>query len=199
MTPSDWIDLSYRIGKRYGRATQANAGYSLQETLITLVIVGMLFTTGIGFTRLLQSTQQSTQLNALVAHLNLARIEAIRRSQAVSVCRTTSGADCEGGNTWHRGWIVFVDANGNGALDEEDTVLRYGEPLAGGTTVRFGAFGPGGGSYLTYAPSGVSMKNGTFTFCQTSGVVSPKAVILNLAGRPRISEKDGSDGPLSCP
>ncbi len=195
MSPSERIALEPRIDCRYGGA----AGHTLQETLITLVIVGMLFTTGLGFTRLLQSTQQSTQLNTLVAHLNLARIEAIRRSQPVSVCRSASGTDCEGGNTWHHGWIVFADGNNNGVLDEEETILRYGEPLAGGTTVRFGAFGPGGGSYLTYASSGVSMKNGTFTFCHPSGTLAPKAVILNLAGRPRISDKDSSDGPLSCP
>ena len=193
------MDSSNLIAPGYGSATRASAGYTIQETLITLAIAGMLLSTGVGFTRLLLSTQQSTQLNTLVADLNLARIEAIRRSQAVSVCRSASGTDCEGGNTWHEGWIVFVDANSDGVLDEDETIVRYGEPLAGGTTVRFGAFGPGGGAYLTYAPSGISLKNGTFTFCQANATLAPKAVILNVAGRPRVSDKNSSDGPLTCP
>lgn len=199
MALSKRIPLRRRIGQRCSCAARANAGYTLQEMLITLVIVGVLFTTGLSFMRLLHSTQQSAQVNTLVAHLNFARIEAIRRSLAVSICRSASGTECEGGSIWHRGWIVFVDTDGDGALDDEEEILRYGEPLTGGITLSFAAFGLGGGSYLTYAPSGVSMKNGTFTFCAAKGTVAPKAVILNSAGRPRVSDKNSSDGPLSCP
>lgn len=187
------------MARRCRASVRASSGYTLQETLITIVIVGILFTTALGFTRLLQSNQLSAQLNTFVAELNFARIEAIKRAQAVSVCKSGSGTACEGGNSWHGGWIVFADGNGDGVLDDEEQILRRGERLVGGTTLTFGAFGPGGGSYLTYEASGISIKNGTFTFCAPDRGVAPKAVILNNTGRPRISDRKDSGDPLVCP
>ncbi|MFQ5936970.1 MAG: Tfp pilus assembly protein FimT/FimU, partial [Acidiferrobacterales bacterium] len=63
-------------------------GYTLHETLITLVIISVLIVSAVGFARLVRSTHISTQVNALVADLNLARSEAIKRAQPVTLCKS---------------------------------------------------------------------------------------------------------------
>lgn len=70
----------------------------------------------------------------LIASINLARAEAIRTGQTVSIRRTNGcGAGLGGGTDWSCGWQVFVDRNpsgGNGVIEPsvdpavDDTVFQ---------------------------------------------------------------------------
>ena len=172
---------------RAGYGSRRSHGFTLHETLIALTIVSLLGAGAVAFGRLLRNTHITTQVNTLIAHLHFARSEAVKRGRPVTVCKSDSGVACTEGSAWHDGWIVITDDNGNGELDGDDAVLRVGSKLEGGTTLTFNAWGVGTGKYVSYAASGMTMKNGTFRFCNMDGPTYARAVILIQSGRVRTS------------
>jgi type IV fimbrial biogenesis protein FimT len=169
-------------------------GFTLHETLITLSIICLLGVGAVAFSRLLRSTHLTTQVNTLIANLYFARSEAIKRGRPVTLCKSDSGVACTEDSAWQDGWIVITDDNGNGELDGDDEILRVAPKLEGGTTLTFSAWGVGTGKYVNYAASGMTMKNGTFRFCNIDGPAYARAVILIQSGRVRTS----SSG-VTCP
>lgn len=161
---------------------------------MVLVITSVLAVGVASFARLLRSTHSATQVNALVTDLNLARSEAIKRGQTVTVCKSSSAAACTPDSTWHQGWLIITDRNENAQLDDDDEILRVGPALAGGTTLTFNAWGVGTGKYVSYFANGMSQKNGTFRFCNIEGSSSARAVILIRSGRVRTTANG-----VTCP
>ncbi len=41
--------------------------------------------------------------------------------------------------------------------------------------------------------------NGTLVFCDRRGPMQARAIIINIAGRPRIATRDSDNRPLRCP
>ncbi len=176
------------------RCSRRNHGFTLQETLVALTIISLLSVGTLAFGRLLRSTHATTQVNTLIANLYFARSEAIKRGQPVTLCKSDSGVACTEDSAWQDGWIIITDDNGNGELDGDDRILRVAPKLEGGTTLTFNAWGVGTGKYVSYAASGMTMKNGTFRFCNIDGPKYARAVILIKSGRVRTS----STG-VTCP
>lgn len=101
------------------------------ELLITLTVVGILLGIAVpSYRYVTYSNRASTEVNALLGEMQLARSEAIKEGQFVTVCPSTNGTGCTGGTTWSSGWIVFSDANGNATVDAGDTVLRVQKAFA---------------------------------------------------------------------
>ena len=64
----------------------ASRGFTLIELMITVAMLAVLL--GIAapsFARMLASNRMATQTNDFIAALNLARMEAVRRGQSVSI------------------------------------------------------------------------------------------------------------------
>ncbi|MBB1088048.1 GspH/FimT family pseudopilin [Lysobacter sp. SG-8] len=100
------------------------AGFTLVELMITVVVLGVLLALGIpSFRYVSNSARLSTPANELVASLQLARAEAIRRNARTALCSSSDGAACAGAGAW-QGWIVFVDADRNGAVTAGEEVLK---------------------------------------------------------------------------
>jgi type IV fimbrial biogenesis protein FimT len=154
----------------------------------------MLGVGALAFGHLLRSTHLTTQVNTLIADLYFARSEAVKRGRSVTLCKSDSGVACTEDSVWHDGWIIITDDNGDGELDGDDQVLRVGAKLEGGTTLTFSAWGVGTGKYVSYAASGMTMKNGTFRFCNVDGPKYARAVILIQSGRVRTSSAG-----VTCP
>jgi type IV fimbrial biogenesis protein FimT len=191
---SDARQRAARLLSRAAGGPRRTHGFTLHETLIALTIVGLLGAGAVAFGRFLRNTHITTQVNTFIGHLYFARSEAIKRGRPVTVCKSDSGIACTEDSAWHDGWIVVTDDNGNGKLDGDDAVLRVGSKLEGGTTLTFNAWGVGTNKYVSYAPSGMTMKNGTFRFCNIDGPTYARAVILIQSGRVRTS----STG-VTCP
>lgn len=145
-----------------GSAQQA--GFTLIELMIVIVLVAIFVTVGVpSFQNLVSDNRLSTQANRLVSSLQLARTEALKLGTPVSICRTTDGASCAGvGASWESGWLVFVDTNANGDVDGERIILTNGA-LSGGNTLRAAApFN----DFVNYQPNGLqSAANGAFRVC----------------------------------
>jgi len=169
------------------RGARWSQGFTLHETLVALTIISLLGVGAVAFGRLLRSTHVTTQVNTLIANLYFARSEAIKRGLPVTLCKSDSGMACTEDSAWQDGWIIITDENGNGQRDGDDQVLRVGPKLEGGTTLTFNAWGVGTGKYVSYAASGMTMKNGTFRFCNVDGPAYARSVILIQSGRVRTS------------
>jgi type IV fimbrial biogenesis protein FimT len=111
-------------------------GLTLIELMVTLAVAIVLLAVGIPAFRSLEVNDRVTsQVNALVNALNLARIEAISGSAPVSVCAANGPAvDTCGGLVWANGWLVFTDGAGAAGAYEKnlgDGLLRREGPLTG--------------------------------------------------------------------
>lgn len=171
-------------------------GFTFIELVITLVILGILTAMGVpAYTQFVRDSRRAGVLNEFSAALNLARSEAVKRGVPVAVCRTADGANC-GGN-WSGGWLVFVNLDGDSpaVVDVGETVLRsylVADPANPGYTLtpnnpftNFVAYQPNGGTNNTA---------GRFTYCDARDVRSARAVIINITGRPRLSQDSDGDG-----
>jgi type IV fimbrial biogenesis protein FimT len=96
-------------------------GFSIIELMITITVLGLLLGIAVpSFTETVRNNRIISQNNELVASLNLARSEALKRSGSVSVCASADQATCSNSTNWGTGWIVFNDPNANGTLDAAD-------------------------------------------------------------------------------
>lgn len=178
-------------------------GFTLIELMVTLAVTVVVLVLGIpAFQTLNNNSARTTRLNEMVGSLQLARNEAVKNGDSVSICRrekdsTTAcaGSACDdstGNYCWQEGWLIFTDANDDGALDAGETIIKVIARENPGYRITPSA------SFInsvTYDASGAVNSAGTFTFCDSRGAGEARAVIVGATGRPRISTDDiGTDG-----
>lgn len=180
-----------------GGTRAAHCGFTLQELMITLAIGGVLITGGIGMYGQLQESRLVTSVNAFVAHLSLARSEAVKRGMHVVICPSTNGTDCsasDGFNWWHDGAILFVDTNADRDRDPDEPLIHHFS-ASSTTTIKSSP----GSSRMVYMADGMTaVTNTTFTFCDTRGTHAARYVIVSRTGRAR-SAKSPPDGHADAP
>ena len=131
-------------------------GLTLIELLVILAItVTLLSTAAPDFSQLLQKTRTTTEVNTLLAHLNLARSEAIKRGTAVVLCPSSSGNGCEATIEWHHGYMLFVDLDGDRKHDHDEPLLRHYQAETDGLAIR-SAKSANGRKKITYFSSGTA-------------------------------------------
>ena len=106
-------------------------GFTLVELMVTLALMAILVGIAVpSFSTMIANNRIATQTNELVGALNLARSEAVRRGQGVSIRSTAAGIE------FATGWRIFNDPGLTGAAPATDDVLRESTSLAGRTTLR---------------------------------------------------------------
>jgi type IV fimbrial biogenesis protein FimT len=136
----------------------AAAGFTLIELMITVTMVAILI--GIAapsFTSWVTTVRVTGQANDLFSDLLLARSEAVKRDVQVAICASTTGTDCDGAD-WSTGWVVIVDADGDGKKDggTDASLLKRAEQLAGESVLkRNDAGGSAGTARIAFGPTGV--------------------------------------------
>jgi type II secretion system protein H len=156
-------------------STKKLKGFTLIELIVTLVIVGVLFTAGIpGLQGLLGNVSLNSNANRLVNSLAYARGEAVARVENVSVTTTASG------------WTVYIDTNTNCTRDTavaaiaEEEILRVVDISADKVTVTpkcvaFNGLGENRGGAVD-----------TFTVDSPAAAVSAATVRVSVTGYPSI-------------
>jgi len=90
-------------------APAGQAGFTLVELMITIAVLAILIALATpSFTSVINSNRLTAQANNLMADLQLARSEAVRRNRKVSVCRTTDGAACATAVGDWDSWLVVL-------------------------------------------------------------------------------------------
>lgn len=108
-------------------ARHRHRGFTLVELLVTLTVLVILLSLAVpSFSETLRQWRRDSATKALTAHLQLARAEAIKTSRKVELCPSSNGTSCADSNDWKNGWLVFVDLNGNDALDDGELIAVRG-------------------------------------------------------------------------
>jgi len=158
-------------------------GFTLSEALVALALSALLLGLAVpAFTQLTHRQQLITASNDLLATFAYARQESITRRCPVLIDNLNG--------RWENGWRVFADSNGNGLLDEDESLLRQASPLPAGVRVS-------GNSpvrrYVRYTPSGSAKMQsgawqaGTLTLCHADGQQAIRRLVLSATGRLRSS------------
>ncbi len=96
------------------------------EWLVVLAVAALLLSMAApGILAMLEGHRTHAEANSLANDLHFARSEAVKRGLPVSVCVSLDGGRCAiNATTWHSGWIVFLDRNGDQTVSAGDAVLR---------------------------------------------------------------------------
>jgi type IV fimbrial biogenesis protein FimT len=159
------------------------SGFTVVELMFTIVVLAVLLGLGVpNFRDFVRNSRMASAANDLLADVNLARSEAVKRRVAVGVCSSASPladtAECVDPDSpgEFRGWIVFVDdldplvdeGTDADALRNNDEVIlrRYVirdsiATFANGSRLSFGASG--------FVRPGVSGTLSTLLLCDDRG------------------------------
>jgi type IV fimbrial biogenesis protein FimT len=166
-------------------------GFTLIELLMVLVIGGILMmVAGPALYDIIASNRMTGQTNDLMADLAYARSQATSLGTRTTVCASSSGTACGGGN-WQLGRIVFADTDGNGSLDAGETLLRATGALSAGTA--FTIAGLAAATVIPFRPAGIAAglnaTAATFKMCDSRlGAQAGRTVTVALTGRTSSSK-----------
>ncbi|MGB5305177.1 MAG: GspH/FimT family pseudopilin [Gammaproteobacteria bacterium] len=165
-------------------------GFTLVELMVTMTVAVILLALAVpAFHDFVQANRISAQANELVTAINLARSEALKRTQTVTVCKSKNGTSCgDGSVSWVDGWIVFSDQDGDNTINGNDQLLRVWDAMPAG-------------SYMAASPtplqySGIGLVNNSaqfvFTIPERTGDLA-RCINITVTGHPSVTtEKDPS-------
>ncbi|MDL2354855.1 MAG: GspH/FimT family protein [Pseudomonadota bacterium] len=173
-------------------------GFSLPELVVVLAIAALLAAVALPDLRQMIRTQQlKAAVNDLFGAIDLTRSQAIARGRRVQLA-PADGVSLD----WRRGWVVFVDEDGDRRPGGgEEVIMRHG-PLADGIVVATTFTSQQGAPYLAYNSMGRSCSDtssltarwGTLSLLQGA---QTRRIKINMLGRARICDP-ARDGDANC-
>ncbi len=172
------------------------AGFTLPEVVARVTLGAVLLGIAIpSYQHLLADSTMSSARNSVMTHLLLARSEAIKRGISTVLCPSFDGQECLNGFEWQGGFMLFGDRNGNRTYDPGEPLLRFKQHDFGNIRVLTST----GRRRVVYKTDGSAAGyNATFTFCDETDQVPPRAILLSSTGRPRLSDTRANGDPLDC-
>lgn len=177
-------------------------GFTLLELLVTLVVGAILYGLAVPSMRaFIQNARITTQTNELVADLNFARSEAVKRAGHVVVCQSNNPQAatpvCNNSGNWQSGRLIFLDAgvgtppvyNNTYSTVDGDILLRIRAALDGNNTLTtvLVSSGAADGS-ITFDRMGMAMIGTTdttnFRLCDDRLAPKGRSVQVSATGRP---------------
>ena len=170
-----------------GAACDRARGFTLIELMVMVAVLGILAVIAVpSMTAMVNSSRLRGATGELIATLQMARSEAIRRNARVTVCASNDGSTCTNSATWTR-WIIRGRDNTMGT----DEVIRDQTP---GNSVQIS--GPADG--IVFRPSGLIDSEATVTACvPVSNPAENQRVITVMISGSLTQTRDSGGG--SCP
>jgi type IV fimbrial biogenesis protein FimT len=164
---------------------------TLLEAMVVMAVLGIFLSlVAPAMTGMRARHQLQSQAEAFLGSLVLARSEALRRQQRVTLCARGAADGCDPIGRWDQGWLLFVDANNNGLREAGEVLVQAREAVP--TVVKVNVTSTIK-HYYSYVSEGRSASAngafmaGTWRFCVAT---SPQGwqVVANALGKPRIEE-----------
>jgi type IV fimbrial biogenesis protein FimT len=174
-------------------------GFTLIELMTAVGLTGVLLSMAVpAMSMFVSNSRQTSAINDFVSSIHIARGVAITTNARVTICPSAGGADCETAS-WNQGWIAFQDPDSDQKVDPGENIIATSGALEG-LTLTSSEFG----QFLMYRPNGrvmnvtVNGNSGEFTVCDQRGTDHAKVMIIQLSGRPRLSDKLANGSAPSC-
>ncbi len=161
-----------------GRKAYAR-GMTMIEILITVVVLAVLMAIAVpSFRNASLGSQLSAAANNLLASVQLARSEAIKRNTEMTLCASADGEACAGSGGWEQGWIIIIDPL------VPDTVLQYQQGLPD----RYRVTQAGGTVEVKFQPIGIGATATSFTVCRDDPDGSQERIVtISATGSARVT------------
>lgn len=166
-------------------------GFNLVELLTVLAIAAIVLAVALPDMRvLIRQHQLSAIVNDLHGAIELTRTQAIARGARVLMAPAGPGAD-----DWSRGWVVFVDADGDLAPSAGDDIIARQGPVARGVTISSAFTSQKAPYYIAYNSAGRSC-SATSSMAARWGTLSlfqgdrTRRIKINMLGRARVCDPD---------
>jgi type IV fimbrial biogenesis protein FimT len=160
-------------------------GMTLIELLTAMLVLAILMGLAVPtFSDFAANSRTSAATSDLVTALNVARSEALRRSNLVVACASDDLADCSGATNWSGGWIVFSDANGDGNVDADELLQTW-------TGVQSGIETRATADRAVYNAMGMAQGAAGITFdIKKTGCSGPRAkrIVMSISGSLRTTK-----------
>ena len=179
-----------------------NQGFTLLELMVTVAIAAILVTMAVPtFRDTIRNNRLVTTNNMLLASLNLARSEAVKRNMPVTVRKVDNNSftNLGAGANWENGWDVFTDVNSNSNFDAgTDVLIKTYQSVPVNFTLR-GDAAPGFANSITYQANGISGA-GSFVLCDNFDfdnvpqIYTSRMIIVSPTGRAMTAGDADNDG-----
>jgi type IV fimbrial biogenesis protein FimT len=168
-----------RMNKRI--RIQHQAGFTLYELMITLLVVGVILSFGMAnLSDFNRNGRMTASANDLHAAFHLARSESSRAKTNITVCASADGAQC--GGDWNQGYIVFQDNDGDITVNGADAILRRHGAAETGVTLSL----PNGATYFSYSATGLGRGN-------VAGNAVSQVIMCDDRGNKTVTSGPGGD------
>lgn len=172
-------------------------GFTLIELMVTIAILAILLGIAVpSFNDATLGSKLGSYANNLVASINLARSEAIKRNTLMTLCVSTNGTSCATTGGWEQGWIVAckttnpsTSCDGSGPdwivfHRQQATASGFKISEVSSTTVRL----------IELMPTGVGSTPASFVLCRAAPSVGTqqRQMSLTSTGRATVSRTTGS-------
>ncbi len=171
------MEIATAAAERLGRGARER-GLTMIEMMTALVVVAVLFAIAVpSYRNASLGSRLSASANDLLASVQLARSEAIKRNVAVTLCASADGATCAGGGGWEQGWVVRAAA----------LVIQTQQALPDGYLVTQ----TGGTLPLNFQPIGIGATAAVFTVCRDDPDGSQERVVnVTAAGSAYVTRTE---------
>ena len=153
---------------------EGQRGFTLIELLVTITIAGILAALAVPtFDSVALSSKLNSLSSSFMASAQLARSEAIKRNQPVTLCASSNGTGCTG--AWKDGWVVLFGT----------TVIQSQAKFPNG----FQMSDSGGVTSIVFQPTGVGATYANLTLCRATPTVGDqkRTITISTTGRPDLT------------
>lgn len=171
-------------------------GFTLIELMVTIAVMAVLLGIAVpSFNDALLGNKLSSHANSLVASINMARSEAIKRNRRVTLCASADGATCATSGGWEQGWVVQYDADNNScdAASPNWKGIYRQQALSSGLKISE----TDSKRTLCFEPTGVGSTSATLTVCRATPSAGGQERVVSITATGRASVKKTTAGACS--
>jgi type IV fimbrial biogenesis protein FimT len=157
-------------------------GFTLLELMVTLAISGIVIGFAIpGMNQFIKNDRLTSFRNELFTALQYARSTSVQRNQPVIVCVSSNQTSCTAG-TFQDGWIVGIDLDDSGTIDNANELLKVQQSIKAKTAEIqfFSDFG----TSINFDNRGFSPDtHGRISVCDARGDDFGQVITVSVTGR----------------